>query len=191
MVPDMAARGQEAILALRLLVGAGILGRRSAQLARRWRDKGCRRPPGREVLDSLAPSRTWIADCLEESESVAHTQGRQSGVVRWDLLERTPGAAHSVAAAAADHTATATGQVAGTAGVVARTASSRLSPVQQAESEEVEGAVRRAGLGLVDHMGTELLGVAGQRNPRTAMAGPERPASAEAAVRRRSLAGEC
>lgn len=192
MVPDTAARGQEATLALRLLVGAGNLGRHSAQLVRRWRDKGSRRPPGREVLDSLAVFRKRIADCLEESESAAHTQGRQSGPVqRWGPREMMSGAARPAAAAAADRTATATGHVSGAAGVVARTAASRLSPVEQAGSEKVEGGRRAVGLGLVDHMETELLGVAGQTNPRTAMAGPERLAWVEAAVRRRPLAGEC
>lgn len=131
MVPDTAARGQEATLALRLLVGAGNLGRDSAQLVRRWWDTGCRRPPGREVLDSLAVFRKRIADCLEESESAAHTQGRQSGPAqRWGPREMMSGAARSAAAAAADHTATATGHVAGAAGVVARTAALRLSPVE-------------------------------------------------------------
>lgn len=189
-VPDMAAREQEATLASILLVGAGIPGRHSAQPGRRWRDKGCRHPPGKEVLDSLAVFRRRIAGCLEESESAAHTQGRHSGAARWEPRETMSGAAHSVVAVAADHTATATGHVAGTAEVAARIAALRPSPVQ-VESEQVEGAARReAGLVLVDHMETELVGIAVQTSPRTAMAGPERLAWAEAAVRRRPLAGE-
>jgi len=179
----MAARGQEATLASMLLVGVGIPGRHSAQLGRRWRDKDCRYPPGREVLDILALFRIQIAGCLEESESIAHTEGRQSGAVRWGLQEMMSGAAHFAAAAAVDHTATEMVYVAGTAEVAGRIAASRRPPVQ-AESEEVEGAAHReVGLGLVDHIETELLGFAGQTNPRTALAGPERLVWAEAAER--------